>query len=523
MMFLLGVCAPSTAQMTFSEIYDPGSYSSTGIAVATDEGAIYTVSIAQGRSANQSPIHFMKFDLRGEVIWEIEYRIDATELGQDMQRHIELRDGALHYIVSPSSGEDRAPRRILISLTDAQLLADDRLEEFTTNRAFVAETSDFDMNAQGDYAIAQSSIDLLSENPRFDVLLETSTDRLRYSAHDSGIRQFGSQVEWSGEDTIIAMGTVFVTDPIYDSQLRRYTAIKTFDRDLVKLDEIRISPYGSNDTIEDLIEDFVYNQGNVVYGTSELITQSRLGFPVIIARPVVRKISQDGEVVWSSNLDIDSYHSTDNRIRTVLRSHGDEAYLVAGTYTNRDDRFDPVDTVRYETLGYLVKLDEDGEIVWKRYYRHPHPDTIATQEIMDLAKTSDGGYVMTGGFQKRAPEYLDSIVLSTWLLKVDSFGCLIPGCQELSTSTKDFRPNAPLDVLISPNPASDQMVIYQGSDERIHYQLLTSSGQIVEEFFLQIGGLHQWVNVSHLPAGQYYLRMVDERGKVRSRKVVIVR
>lgn len=48
-----------------------------------------------------------------------------------------------------------------------------------------------------------------------------------------------------------------------------------------------------------------------------------------------------------------------------------------------------------------------------------------------------------------------------WLLRVDDYGCLIPGCDIVSTK----NPGSKDELKIFPNPASNYFVLVNSSDE----------------------------------------------------------
>jgi len=78
--------------------------------------------------------------------------------------------------------------------------------------------------------------------------------------------------------------------------------------------------------------------------------------------------------------------------------------------------------------GWILKFDKYGNKLWERIYnnysaiRHEHTNDV----FYSLRLTDDGGSVMAGSSEN--PDLLNS-TQDLWILKLDSFGCLIPGCQ----------------------------------------------------------------------------------------------
>jgi hypothetical protein len=75
--------------------------------------------------------------------------------------------------------------------------------------------------------------------------------------------------------------------------------------------------------------------------------------------------------------------------------------------------------------GMIFKLDSQGNTLWKRFYSHYPGASLGKDQIFyDVKPTSDGGMVLTGETNSDAYPYAQ-----LWLLKLDSMGCLVPGCQ----------------------------------------------------------------------------------------------
>jgi hypothetical protein len=105
--------------------------------------------------------------------------------------------------------------------------------------------------------------------------------------------------------------------------------------------------------------------------------------------------------------------------------------------------------VDYGMCGVILKLNTSESKEWVRFYKHPEvvQDWTTDYNLYDIKPTSDGGFVSAGWFAHSIDNTQD-----TWVIKVDSFGCLVPGC-ELTSVPKIERSITALNIY--PNPANE--------------------------------------------------------------------
>ena len=109
----------------------------------------------------------------------------------------------------------------------------------------------------------------------------------------------------------------------------------------------------------------------------------------------------------------------------------------------------------FDTAGWLAALyryTPTGQERWHRYYRFlQSPQSV--HDLKDVEYTDDGGFILTGTTQLSL-----SFPTVTWLLRVDQFGCLEPGCQ--SVGIAEQLVGLPKDALTcSPVPATERVTI----------------------------------------------------------------
>ena len=92
----------------------------------------------------------------------------------------------------------------------------------------------------------------------------------------------------------------------------------------------------------------------------------------------------------------------------------------------------------YYNRAVIYRMTQDGDSLWRREYAHFGNLSNLYPEIpWDIEPTSDGGMVLTGETwdQDTVPPYSD---VNMWLLKLDSLGCLVPGCQFVGIETISY-------------------------------------------------------------------------------------
>lgn len=125
------------------------------------------------------------------------------------------------------------------------------------------------------------------------------------------------------------------------------------------------------------------------------------------------KIDRKAEVQWRGY-----YGGTNNdRAHAVVRAD-DGGYVMAG-FTESDD-FD-INNSRGSYDFWVVKIDDTGELVWQHSF-----GGTGIERAQDIAKTIDGGYVITGStFSTDVDVTKNHGEADIWLIKIDGAGNLV--------------------------------------------------------------------------------------------------
>lgn len=122
--------------------------------------------------------------------------------------------------------------------------------------------------------------------------------------------------------------------------------------------------------------------------------------------------------------------------------------------------------------GWFINFQYPDSMIWDRTY---HYNNSSDHLFYDLKRTSDGGFIICG-FNKN-----DSLnVNNSWVVKLDSNGCDVPGCELLNTN--DIQ-NKELKISISPNPANQFFDInFNGRHGKVIVQLFSIEGVQLSEW-----------------------------------------
>ena len=215
--------------------------------------------------------------------------------------------------------------------------------------------------------------------------------------------------------------------------------------------------------------------------------------PASRANPYLLQLDVQGTVLWDTIIPDSVYHS----LVTIPLIMADGTFIVAGQRI-----------VSGTSYGTLLKLEEPGNRIWQRQYR---TSEIHDQYIYDVRRTLDGGFIMAGtAFDSIAP-----ITQDAWLIKTDSFGCLVPGCQVIDGIQEHYT-DLMGSLTVSPNPTSDlvqvQLDLPPDFQTRgaLRLVLVDGVGRIVLEQTVERYGSTVQMDLTPCAAGLHYLHLRDD-------------
>ena len=209
---------------------------------------------------------------------------------------------------------------------------------------------------------------------------------------------------------------------------------------------------------------------------------------------------------------------------------GDSNYVVWGTTNSEagatDDEFGNP-SLPY-VRGYILVLDENLDSVWMRTYYMDDTDPLqcwSEYRISDVAPVESGGFVTTGWGVVHALDDLYQV----WVMRLDEFGCLEPGCQNVNVSEVVIGLENTMTVY--PNPVVDFCTIeFNISNPESHQMdfndtelvLIDIQGKEVQRMSIpNFGNTYQVrLDVQSLPAGSYQAHWVKNNSWLDSVQII---
>ncbi|MEO0403449.1 MAG: T9SS type A sorting domain-containing protein [Bacteroidota bacterium] len=205
--------------------------------------------------------------------------------------------------------------------------------------------------------------------------------------------------------------------------------------------------------------------------------------------------SQEGDVIWDYSFS--SLISASCLWNRAIEKE-DGSITLSGFVQRPDEMSQPAEYVA------IAQLSSVGDSIWSRIYRFEGDQEINGWS-QDMVESNDQGFVLAGFVWPDTNNSQD-----VWVLKLDEFGCLIPGCQTNVSEVDQLN-----FVEVFPNPCYDVIRIKSSSESRI--KLLSIYNLEGEEVFVRYNPENTnttaiSLDVSHLGIGCYVLVREDERG-----------
>ncbi len=179
--------------------------------------------------------------------------------------------------------------------------------------------------------------------------------------------------------------------------------------------------------------------------------------------------------------------------------------------------------------GLLLRTTSDGDSLWMRNYFYYDDEVVQGQgRFFDVLPTADNGCIATGfanGPVNAAPPAGHS--QDAWVVKVDSMGCIVPGCDGISGTTEQVT-NLTSALHLYPNPVHGLLHV----DITLPPKLVTTgpltitvtslSGQVVLQQSLPTSAPGEVeLDVGHLATGTYALHLSDAHTWLAGEKFVV--
>ncbi len=110
---------------------------------------------------------------------------------------------------------------------------------------------------------------------------------------------------------------------------------------------------------------------------------------------------------------------------------------------------------------------------------------------------------------------------TSWIVKMDPFGCLVPGCQELTNIESVDKVD--IKMLLYPNPAHDFLNLAIGAtnqNQDAKIVLSNLQGQTLKEVDLQLTPVNLMLDLHDLTSGIYIVQYIVDGLVLKSEKLV---
>ncbi len=204
-----------------------------------------------------------------------------------------------------------------------------------------------------------------------------------------------------------------------------------------------------------------------------------------IKKTVLTKIDNNGEIIWEKIF----IEETNSFEYSTLLQISDGSIVAIGSQNRKPH------------LCGLTKFDKEGNIKWHRNFKH---QKNLAQYVWDGCLTNDKGFIISGA----AFQDTTKVGIEGWLLKLDSLGCLVPGCAT-STSTEEI--SAAVFFSIFPNPSSDKIniAINKENHEDFRVELLDIQGRILFNTKILAQNSSVEIDVNRFVSGMYFIKIYN--------------
>jgi hypothetical protein len=227
---------------------------------------------------------------------------------------------------------------------------------------------------------------------------------------------------------------------------------------------------------------------------------------VINWETLIFKLDSNRNVVWSTPFRGAQPATITNLIEMVAAADG-SGYVAAGKVA------DGVSGLEVLAGSWLVKVSPTGDSLWARYYTIFDGEDI-NPEPYDLKQTADGGYIVVGYSRVAGPK------TPGWILKVDEYGCLVPGCHIVDVQEQEAES---IQIKLYPNPASDFLNVWyrpKQPGKKAVFKVADTEGRILKTIEAPGWEMTMVIAVRDYAPGVYFLQCFHEDQLVKVEKLI---
>ncbi len=210
------------------------------------------------------------------------------------------------------------------------------------------------------------------------------------------------------------------------------------------------------------------------------------------------RFNPQGEIVDSVTLPKSYYFFKVNRLKP---SHDGNFWAIGAEK----------DSSSTGQTGLIMKITPNLEILWKREYRVSPPESMLHEMFYEGVEMPDHGFVLCGG---AFGPLEDSTNANGWVIRVDSLGCLEPGCDGSSAAPEP--PGEGPGIALSPNPTGGafRIALTRPGEVLLGVRLLDLQGRLISDLqYLRSAGWRECeLDLSGQPSGAYLVQVRTRAG-----------
>ena len=259
------------------------------------------------------------------------------------------------------------------------------------------------------------------------------------------------------------------------------------------------------------------NDGGYAYCGRYMI-QMNAPYDAAVTAGVITKVDSAFNIKWrkiySDPANIDVYVMLNQ-----LRQLPDSSLVAAGAGVSWNTI-----SQTYEPTGWFVKVSASGDNIWSRMYRGTpgYPLSYNTNVINDFQILPDGGMIGCGAADDAAATQFSQ---QAWLIRLDSMGCLIPGCDTLTATGLSPVPTngSHTGVVVYPNPASNMaylLIKTDNPDPQFSLLVYNTNGKLLTEEKGAMPDVTYLLHVNSYASGMYYVQILSNGQVVANTKFI---
>ena|GEM_PF-5638253 len=271
----------------------------------------------------------------------------------------------------------------------------------------------------------------------------------------------------------------------------------------------------------------IVNQDGIVLVAQNFVRRYDLGNGVFrhVSRPGFAYINSDGALLWEKRVGAARYSST-SILNDVIECQDNTGFIGIGVQSNYDfsDYQLGLDTLPdgrpLQDDAIVVKISKAGAIQWTRNYSRSE-GLFTNDRLKDIVDHPAGGYLISGDVAELSG---DKPLVRTWLLHIDEYGCVVPGCH-LPSATITPKADS-ITMLLYPNPASDHLNVFVRTEQsytRYSIRIFDSLGHVVYERPHAMSELTYILDISDFLPGKYFIQLIDGHSILKTSGFVVQR